>query len=75
MSAAPIATVSVGCRAITVDVRWESEAGVWIATGKNVDGLAVEADTWPTLIEEIELVAPELLEVMSTMNSRSSDAR
>jgi uncharacterized protein DUF1902 len=47
---------------------------MWIATGKNIDGLVVEADTWPTLIEEIELVAPELLEVLSTMNSRPSDA-
>ena len=69
-----IATVSVGCRTITVEVRWDSEASMWIATGKNIDGLVVEADTWPTLIEEIELVAPELLEVLSTMNSRPSDA-
>jgi len=57
-----------------VDARWESEASVRIATGKNIDGLVVEADTWPTLIAEIELIAPELLEVMSTMNSRPSDA-
>jgi uncharacterized protein DUF1902 len=57
-----------------VEVRWDSEASMWIATGKNIDGLVVEADTWPTLIEEIELVAPELLEVLSTMNSRPSDA-
>jgi hypothetical protein len=70
----PIATVSVGRRTIIVDARWDSEAGVWIATGKNIDGLVVEASTWPTLIEEIELVAPELLEVISTLNSRSSDA-
>jgi hypothetical protein len=58
-----------------VDARWDSEASVWIATGKNIDGLVVEADTWPTLIAEIELIAPELLEVMSAMNSRPSDAR
>jgi len=70
----PIATVSVGRRTIIVDARWDSGAGVWIATGKNIDGLVVEASTWPTLIEEIELVAPELLEVISTLNSRSSDA-
>jgi hypothetical protein len=57
-----------------VDARWDSEASVWIATGKNIDGLVVEADTWPTLIAEIELIAPELLEVMSAMNSRLSDA-
>ena len=70
----PIATVSVGRRTIIVDARWDSGAGVRIATGKNIDGLVVEASTWPTLIEEIELVAPELLEVISTLNSRSSDA-
>jgi Domain of unknown function (DUF1902) len=57
-----------------VDARWYGEASVWTATGKNIDGLVVEADTWPTLIEEIERVVPELLEVMSTMNSRPSDA-
>jgi Domain of unknown function (DUF1902) len=57
-----------------VDARWDGEASVWTATGKNIDGLVVEADTWPTLIEEIERVVPELLEVMSTMNSRPSDA-
>jgi len=74
LTALPIATVSVGRRTIMVDARWDSEAGVWIATCKHRDGLVVEADTWPTLIQEIELVAPELLEVMSTMNSRSSDA-
>ena len=70
-----IATILVGSRSIKVDARWDGEAGVWIATGQNIDGLVVEADTWPTLIEEIQLVAPELLEVMSAMNSRSPDAR
>jgi Domain of unknown function (DUF1902) len=57
-----------------VDARWDSDASVWIATGKDIDGLVVEADTWPTLIEEIELIVPKLLEVTSTMNSRPSDA-
>jgi Domain of unknown function (DUF1902) len=57
-----------------VDARWDGEASVWTATGKNIGGLVVEADTWPTLIEEIERVVPELLEVLSTMNSRPSDA-
>jgi uncharacterized protein DUF1902 len=69
-----IATIFVGSRSITVDARWDGEASVWTATGRNIDGLVVEADTWPTLIEEIQLVAPELLEVMLAMNSRSPDA-
>jgi len=48
---------------------------VWIAVGADVDGLVVEAETWPAEIEEIELIAPDLLEVMSTMDGRSSDVR
>jgi len=69
-----IATILVGSRSITVNARWDNEAGVWIATGRNVDGLVVEAGTWPDLIEEIQLVAPELLEIISAMNVRSADA-
>ena len=69
------ATVTVGCRTITVDARWDNEASVWIAVGADVDGLVVEAETWPAEIEEIELIAPDLLEVMSTMDGRSSDVR
>jgi uncharacterized protein DUF1902 len=60
-----IATVSIGDRSIAVNVHWDSEAGVWIATGRDIHGLVVEADTWPALIEEIELVTPELLELLS----------
>ena len=61
------ATITIGCRTITVDAHWDSEVGVWIATGKDMDGLVVEAETWPGMIEEIELIAPDLLEVISTM--------
>jgi Domain of unknown function (DUF1902) len=70
-----IETVSIGSRSIMVDIRWDAEASVWIATSKDIHGLVVEADTWPILIEEIQLVAPELLEVMSSMKSRSPNAR
>jgi Domain of unknown function (DUF1902) len=48
-------------------------SGVWIATSKDVDGLVVEAETWPGMIEKIELIVPDLLEVMSTMDGRMSD--
>jgi hypothetical protein len=60
-----IATVWIGSRSVTVDARWDGEAGVWTATGRDVHGLVVEADTWPDLIEEIQLIAPELLELLS----------
>jgi hypothetical protein len=70
-----IETIFIGSRSITVDARWDAEARVWIATGRDIHGLVVEAETWPDLIEEIQLVAPELLELLSATNARLADAR
>jgi hypothetical protein len=50
-------------RSITINARWDPEARVWIATRNDVPGLVVEADTWPTMIEEVRLVLPDLLEL------------
>ena len=50
-------------RDITIQARWDGEASVWIATSNDVPGLVVEADTWPTMIEEAKLVLPELMEL------------
>ena len=52
-------------RDITIDARWDSEASVWIATSVDVSGLVVEADSWPSMIEEVRLILPELLELNS----------
>jgi Domain of unknown function (DUF1902) len=46
-----------------VDASWDAEAGVWIATSEAVPGLAVEAETWPSLIREIGFILPELIEL------------
>jgi hypothetical protein len=48
-------------RSITIDARWDAEAGVWLATSTDVPGLVVEAETWPAMIDEVRLVLPELL--------------
>lgn len=48
---------------IVIDAHWDGEASVWIATSHDVPGLIVEAETWPTMIEEVRLVLPELLEL------------
>ncbi|MCK9915756.1 DUF1902 domain-containing protein [Microbacteriaceae bacterium K1510] len=50
-------------REISIQARWDSEAGVWIATSSDVPGLVVEADTWASMIDEVRLVLPELMEV------------
>jgi|SRR5579864_2950218 len=48
-------------RSLTIRARWDREASVWIATSEDVPGLVVEADTWPRMIEEVQLVLPDLL--------------
>ncbi len=48
-------------RSITIDARWDDEAGVWLATSMDVPGLVVEAETWPSMIGEVRIVLPELL--------------
>jgi len=50
-------------RDITIQARWDSEAGVWIATSSDVAGLVVEAETWPAMIDEVRLVLPDLLDI------------
>jgi hypothetical protein len=75
LTAVVTATISIRGRKVTVDARWDNEAGVWIATGRNVDGLAVEADTLPAMIEETRLIVPELLELLSAANARLPDVR
>jgi hypothetical protein len=48
---------------ISIEARWDGEANVWIATSIDVPGLVVEAESWPTMIEEVRLVLPELMEL------------
>ena len=50
-------------RDITIQARWDSEASVWLATSEDVPGLVVEAEIWPGMINEVQLILPELLEV------------
>jgi hypothetical protein len=51
-------------RSITIRARWDGEANVWIATSADVHGLVVESETWPDMIKEVQLVLPDLLELL-----------
>ena len=46
-----------------VSCTWDAEAGVWCAASDDVPGLVAEAETLETLIEEVKLLAPDLLEL------------
>ena len=59
-------------RDITIQARWDSEGSVWLATSNDVPGLVVEANTWPDMINEVELILPELLDVAGQGGERLS---
>jgi hypothetical protein len=50
-------------RSLTINARFDPEAGVWLATSADLPGLVVEADTWPAMIDEVRLAIPDLLEL------------
>jgi hypothetical protein len=49
-------------RSIEVQAQWDDEEGLWLATSRDVPGLAIEADTWALMIEEVKMNLPELLD-------------
>ncbi|NEO86309.1 MAG: DUF1902 domain-containing protein [Spirulina sp. SIO3F2] len=44
-----------------IEVMWDAEARVWLATSADVPGLATEADTMELLTEKLRQMVPELL--------------
>ena len=47
----------------TVNLIWDSEAAVWIATSDEIIGLALESGSADALIERVRFAVPELLEL------------
>lgn len=48
---------------IVVRADWDEEAGVWVATSADIDGLAVEAETVEALYEKVSGALADLLEL------------
>lgn len=44
-----------------VEVQWDGEEGVWLATSKQVLGLCTEASTIKGLLKKLDSMIPELL--------------
>lgn len=49
-------------KTLRIKAEWDEEAGVWVATSSDVDGLAIEASTMDALLERLKIVIPELME-------------
>jgi len=47
----------------TVNIAWDDEAKVWIATSDDVRGLVMEAESYEILIGRLKVAVPELLEL------------
>ena len=46
-----------------VNLMWDAEACVWIATSDDIPGLVLESGSYDALIERVRYAIPELLEL------------
>ena len=44
-----------------INLTWDSESAVWIATSEDIQGLVLESGSLDALIERVRFAAPELL--------------
>ena len=44
-----------------INMLWDSEAGVWVATSDDIPGLVLESGSFDALLERVRFAAPELL--------------
>lgn len=52
-----------------IDLIWDDEAQVWIATSEDIAGLVLESGSFDALLERIRFAVPELLELNNTDNT------
>jgi len=58
---------AMGVQSYTVNVLWDEEAKVWVATSEDVPGLVTEADTFEELERHIRELVPILLKANRAM--------
>ena len=49
--------------AYRIQMLWDDEAGVWVATSEDVPGLVLESGSFDALVERVRLAVPELLQL------------
>jgi len=55
-----------------INLLWDNEAAVWIATSQNIPGLVLESGSLDALIERVRFAAPELLALNGRQNETLS---
>lgn len=56
----------------TINLQWDEEAGVWIATSPDIDGLVLESGSVDALIERVRFAIPELIQLNGVQNKTLS---
>ena len=51
-----------------VNLNWDSDADVWIATSEDIPGLILESGSFDALLERVRFAVPELL----SLNTRTA---
>ncbi len=51
-----------------VNLNWDSDADVWIATSEDIPGLILESGSFDALLERVRFAVPELL----SLNARTA---
>ena len=46
-----------------VNLAWDAEASVWVATSDDIPGLVLESGSFDALLERVRFAVPELLEL------------
>ena len=44
-----------------INLNWDKDASVWIATSEDIPGLVLESGSYDALIERLRFAVPELL--------------
>ena len=47
----------------TVNLSWDTDASVWVATSEDIKGLVLESGSLDVLIERVRMSVPELLKL------------
>ena len=47
----------------TVNLLWDPDASVWVATSEDIKGLVLESGSLDVLIERVRMTVPELLKL------------
>ncbi len=50
----------------TINLTWDDEAQVWIATSDDIPELVLESGSFDALLERVRFAVPELLELNGT---------